>query len=224
MKTKLLFWSYVILAMANVVGNLLGMASLVDFTKVTLMPILIAYLYERTRGHVTILTLFTAAALIFSWLGDVALMKEGDTYFMLGLSSFLLAHLVYSYTFLRSIHFQVQVRWGFLVPVLLYGSVMLYLLVPKAGSLAAPIIVYALVICTAVITGAHRMGKVGDQSFRLVLWGILSFAISDSLLAWAKFVTNFEGSGASVMLTYAVGQLLIVEGMIKQEVGTQSAY
>ncbi len=217
MKAKVIFWAYLLVGLGNVIGHLLGVTTLTDYTKVALMPLLIAYVYESTRGHVTALSLLLTAGLIFSWFGDLSLMQEGEIYFLMGLSSFLIAHLVYSYTFLKSIQFQFRLNWRFATPALLYGLLMLYLLVPHTGSMATPVIVYALVICATVGIAAHRHGLVSQSSYQLVLIGIVLFAISDSLLAWGKFVGAFEGSRALVMLTYIAAQWFITEGIVVQE-------
>ena len=110
--SKILLILYIVATSANIVGNLIDSPELRLYSKPLLMPLLIAFVYERTRGFVTLPILIICAALIFSWGGDLALMQSGPNYFLLGLSLFLIAHIAYAYSFIKSTYNQkVKIRW-----------------------------------------------------------------------------------------------------------------
>lgn len=208
---------YIAAAIVNVSARLLDLETLAMYSKVVLMPLLIAYVYEAAKNNVTLLVLLLCGALIFSWGGDMALLYEGDNYFLLGMGSFLIAQLIYAYLFRKSIQLKIHWKWWYVVPVLLLTLGFLSQVLPKAGALQVPIGAYALAISIMAIMAIARHGKVKDKSFKLVLLGAVIFVISDSLIAWNKFVMPFEFADALVMLTYTSAQLLIVRGVLIQK-------
>lgn len=161
---------------------------------------------------------FILAAIIFSLLGDVFLMFEG--YFIQGLASFLMAHIFYILAF-RTEADRFFSKKELLVPtlgVLIYGMILLYIVLPNVDSaLKLPITVYALTILTMLLMVLYRHKMVPDESFRWVIGGALLFVISDSMIAISKFVSSFPLSGVLIMLTYGIGQYLIVEGYLKNK-------
>ncbi len=208
---------YIAASIINVSARIFELGTVAMYSKVVLMPLLIAYVYEAAKKNVTLLVLLLCAALIFSWGGDVALMYEGDSYFLLGMGSFLIAQLIYAYLFRKSIQLKIHWKWWYIVPVLLMTIGFLSQVLPKAGALQIPIGVYALAISVMAIMAIARHGKVADKSFKLVLLGAITFVVSDSLIAWNKFVMPFAPGDALVMLTYTSAQLLIVRGVLIQK-------
>ena len=217
MTSYVLLSLYIAAAIINVVARLLDLDAVAMYSKVLLMPLLIAYVYEAAKKNVTLLVLLLCAALIFSWGGDVALLYEGDTYFLLGMGSFLIAQLIYAYLFKKSIQLKIHWKWWYIAPVLLLTIGFLSQVLPKAGVFQIPIAVYALAISTMAIIAIARHGKVGEKSFKLVVAGAIIFVISDCTIAWNKFVMPFGLADAFVMLTYTTAQLLIVRGILIQK-------
>lgn len=216
MTSYVLLSLYIAAAIINVTARLFDLDALAMYSKVLLMPLLIAYVYETAKKNVTLLVLLLCAALIFSWGGDVALIYEGDTYFLLGMGSFLIAQLIYAYLFMKSIQLKIHWKWWYIAPVLLLTIGFLSQVLPKAGAFQIPIAVYALAISAMAITALARHGKVGEKSFKLVAAGALIFVISDCTIAWNKFVMPFEVADAFVMLTYTAAQVMIVRGVLVQ--------
>ncbi len=208
---------YIVAALVNVGARLMDLETVAMYSKVLLMPLLIVYVYEAVKGEVTLLVLLLCAALIFSWGGDVALLYEGDTFFLLGMGLFLIAQLIYAYLFIKSIQLAIHWKWWYFAPVLLMTFGFLSQVLPKAGTLQIPIGVYSLAISSMAIAALARQGKVGKASFWLVFMGAITFVISDSAIAWNKFVMPFDFADAFVMLTYTTAQVLIVLGILKQK-------
>lgn len=167
---------------------------------------------------------YMVRAMFFCWAGDVVLLMQDDAeiYFMLGLIAFLIGHLLYIYAYRR-------VQWTdaapisrtnkvlTALPVYFAGGLLLYVLYPGLGSLAVPVFIYSLVLVVMVQTAIHRYGRTSPDSFGLVVAGACLFMLSDSLLAINKFYSSFNGAGALVMLTYILGQYLIVEGVVRHK-------
>ena len=65
-----------------------------------------------------------------------------------------------------------------------------------------------------VLFALNRRGRVSESSFRWVFYGALLFMLSDMLLAYNKFSVPFSYANVAVMITYVLGQYMIVKGCI----------
>jgi uncharacterized membrane protein YhhN len=153
----------------------------------------------------------------FSLLGDVFLMFSGG--FILGLASFLIAHIFYiSAFYLDNDGFITKKsdRWAAVAGILAYGIVFLYSVLPKVdNALVLPVGIYGLTILTMLLMALNRWKSVSQETFRWVFLGAVLFVVSDSILAINKFVQPLPMSGIAIMLTYAAGQFFIVNGVLK---------
>lgn len=155
----------------------------------------------RTRTQYILLT-----GLLFCMLGDALLVW----WFVPGLLAFLIGHIFYLAAFLRCWRFS-WLRMAALLPVIAYG-VIIGTQVTSAMKLAAnttliaPVLLYLTVISlmawSAIMTGS-RMAAIGS----------ILFVISDSILAWNKFVADVPSSGVYIMTTYYAAQFLIASSM-----------
>lgn len=178
-------------------------------------------------------SMIIVAAIVFSFLGDSFLMYEAlnPLYFMLGLASFLVAHIFYSMGYARHMnmgeHNQLQkvqkVRMSF--PVILAGTGLVVVLYPSLGELRIPVIIYALVLMIMVLNAIFRYHRTTSKSFWLVSVGAVFFMISDSVLAINRFLNPVTGAGIIIMTTYIAAQYLIIEGLIDhQQKSKKSVY
>jgi uncharacterized membrane protein YhhN len=142
---------------------------------------------------------------------------KNDILFMTGLVCFLITHVLYVVVFCltpgRNYAFRRFFR--FILPVILYGVVLLGYIYHDLGNMRVPVIIYTIVLLSMLATAINRFGKVGSESYFLVLIGAVLFVLSDSMLAINKFSHPFQGSSALIMSTYIAGQFLIVIGYIK---------
>ena len=139
-----------------------------------------------------------------------------ELYFIVGLVSFLLAHLCYLVLFLRQRHRQTKP----FIPIILlylYSLVFGYYISESLGSMLVPVIAYEIVILLMASASFLRKGAVTSFSYKMVVFGALSFLISDSILAINKFYVEVPLSGIWIMITYALAQYLIVIGILKSE-------
>lgn len=157
-------------------------------------------------------------ALFFSWLGDVLLMFHDDhsLFFLLGLSSFLIAHIFYIifFHFVR-IREMIKSRWYLLMIVALYYAIIIAILSPYLGDMKLPVRIYAVVISFMFLLAMHMLFIKNKTTGLWVMAGALLFVISDSLLAFNKFYQPFEMAGLFVMSTYGLAQLFLTEGAIR---------
>ncbi|BDZ37845.1 lysoplasmalogenase [Microbacterium suwonense] len=178
-------------------------------TKLTLMPlltlpVLLAAPRLRPRSALALLL----GALLFSLLGDGA-----GTFFPVGselplmLLFFGIAHLGYIALFLRYARVRRLPWWTLIYAAWWVG--MLIVIGPHTGSLLFAVAGYGLVLAGTAVSSA--------RCHPIVAVGGAFFLTSDSLLAFRLFLpdTAPEWMSPAVMLTYTLGQGLIVYGVLR---------
>ncbi|HKB44430.1 MAG TPA: lysoplasmalogenase [Chitinophagaceae bacterium] len=155
------------------------------------------------------------AALLFSWIGDILLMfqAKNDTFFLPGLSAFLLAHVSYI-IFFHGVRVRENIRSNILLLliVVIYYAILITILSPHLGDMKLPVRIYGIVISFMFMLAMHMLFMKNKIAGRWMMTGALLFVISDSVLAINKFYQPFETAGIIIMLTYALAQLFIIEG------------
>jgi len=189
---------YLLVSAWHLYGTLPGVTGVAGPTKGLLMPLLLVTLLQSVPHAVNRLTLVAAAAVVLSWLGDITIGT-----FLVGLSFFLLAQVVYTVLFGRLKGRRRPWAWG----VFAYCAALCVWLVPHTGSMAVPVVLYAVAIASMAFFAA------GVNTVTFV--GAAFFVLSDSLLAVNRFVSTVEVpySDFLVMATYLLGQGLIVLGV-----------
>jgi uncharacterized membrane protein YhhN len=169
------------------------------------------------------LKVLTLLALSFSMAGDVLLMNdENESFFLFGLGAFLLAHIFYMSTFILTPRLPLEIPflkrnpWSVFLTAG-YIGLLFRELKDDAGHMAGPVLFYAITIGLMLLMALNREKHVSPKSFQLVLIGALLFVISDSLLAWNRFLHPIPNSPIWILGTYAWAQFLIVRGLIKGE-------
>jgi len=171
-----------------------------------IVPIALLMAAARCDLHGTARTLILAA-LALSALGDVLLALDFPNQFVFGLGAFLLAQLTYAGNFLRAADFRCRRFWLRGLPVIVAALLLARLLLPAAGALALPVLVYLLaIVAMALCAAAHR----GDSA--LLFAGAATFMASDTLIALNKFIVPLPLAGTAIMLTYYGAQLGILYG------------
>ena len=210
-----------IASMGEILSTLFEIQILHTLCKPALLIALTGYYIFYKRKLNQSLSMTAIMALVFSWGGDVLLMSEGELYFMLGLVSFLGAHMFYIFTFRQlrseddtnSLQGLQRIRFAF--PIILFGSGLVVILYSQLDDLKIPVLVYALVLTLMVLNALFRYGRTTTSSFIMVFSGAILFMISDSLLAVNKFLEPIPLSGFWIMSTYIGAQFLIVKGILR---------
>lgn len=117
--------------------------------------------------------------LILSALGDLALSREGERYFLIGLVSFALAHLCYVFLFWAEVDVLFWPGVVLLTGLALSTEVWL---APYTGALRAPVRVYVL-----LISGMTVLALSLPETWRLASLGAVLFLLSDLTLAIQLF-------------------------------------
>jgi len=170
----------------------------------TILIIVVAFLQQANDYDLYSCLIITG--LIFSLFGDIFLMLPNDK-FIQGLIAFLVAHIFYIVAF--SLGFGPYLEIGYLIPAAIYTITFLWILLPKAGEMKIPVIVYALILMTFLWQATGRYYYIGNSSALFTFAGAILFVISDSILAYARFVKRFNLSQLLVHATYWGAQLLI---------------
>ncbi len=162
-----------------------------------------------------------ALGVICSLIGDVMLVLP-RVQFIPGLVAFLLAHVAYIAGFNQTL------------PALSLPGVLIALLVAviawriyrrlaesirqKHPALGAPVLIYSVAITIMLISALLTMFKADwlRQAAVLAAMGALFFFISDSLLSWNRFVSPTRYGRLPEIITYHLGQLMIITGVILQ--------
>ncbi len=149
-------------------------------------------------------------ALVFSLAGDVALMLPSDR-FVVGLGSFLIAHLAYIAGF--------AIVGGSTTRTLLGVAVVAVLTIPLARrylralssagrrELIVPVVLYMGAIA-AMFVSAITVGEV------LAIAGAYAFYVSDTLIAETRFVGPRSWGPLTIIVTYHVAQVMLVLSLV----------
>lgn len=156
----------------------------------------------------TVRTWFVVA-LVMSLAGDVFLMLPGDL-FVPGLGSFLLAHVAYVVGLLLADVELVGIGVGLVVVANALQFVGRRIIAGAARSepaLRAPVVAYMVVISAMLVSAFGTL-------MPLAIAGAVLFYASDALIGWGRFVQAREGGDLAVMVTYHLGQVLLVLSLV----------
>jgi len=153
-------------------------------------------------------------ALALSLAGDVCLMFEGDGWFIGGLGSFLVAHVLFVIAFITGLPLVLGVRvvnlewWS--VGFVAYGLAFFGWLLPKTGKLMLPVIVYGVALM-AMALAASALWAAAPHGGALALAGATLFVLSDSSLAVARFRGPYPLAQPLILSTYwlAIGLIAL---------------
>jgi uncharacterized membrane protein YhhN len=152
-----------------------------------------------------------ASALLCSATGDVLLALNLERSFIYGLGAFAIAQLLYAGCFLRWRAWRSRLIPAITV-LFIYVLTMLILLIPAAGKLAVPVVIYLTVIMLMAISAV-----LADSPDNKILLGAILFVISDSLIATNKFLLPLAYEGLLIMSTYYGAQYFLLSGVITKD-------
>jgi uncharacterized membrane protein YhhN len=218
MNSTLWLWLFRLAVAADLAAIYFQRVDLRYIFKPLIVISLMVWLYQQVKT-ISGAAMYFMAALLFSLAGDVFLLFEDKNtlFFMAGLGSFLLAHLLYIRAFLMLRKGEtLRVRWFWIIAVGIYGSTLLYMLLPYLGALKLPVAVYAFVLCLMLLSAVHAFSNPYAKPGVICVAGALLFVMSDTMLAINKFYVGFAYAGLAIMLTYAAAQYLLVLGAARR--------
>ncbi len=201
------FLPYAIVSAVHVIALSLD-SDLAGSTKLLLMPMLVFPVIlsaaARARRPLVILSI----ALVFSWLGDGAgALFPGAPELPLMLGFFGIAHLAYIVLFL-GLSKRGRMPWWTLVYAI-WWIAMIAVLGPHTGGLLLAVAAYGIVLGGTAASTA--------RCSPLIATGGALFLLSDTILAFRLFLPEAMPAWTSpaVMLTYTLGQGLLVAGALR---------
>jgi uncharacterized membrane protein YhhN len=211
---------FILLSAVHLISIELGNDTVGFISKALLMPTL-ALIVFKANIQIPKLKVQLLLALFFSWLGDLFLSKPDYVFFLLGLVSFLTAHIFYILIFTRESKAsgeltKVEGNPALIWPFVLYGVALLYLILPKLDDtvIKIAIFLYATIILAMAAQAFNRKSSVSKKSFIWVFAGAILFVLSDSMIAINKFVEPFDFARMAIMTTYIVAQAFIIKGVL----------
>ena len=203
--------AFLAIVMLHIIGLLFN-AKLAFISKPLLITsLVIVYLVSVKKAN-----FWFVSALFFSFWGDVLLLFK-EQFFVFGLASFLLAHVLYikiTVAFFKKISLQ-KIALACL-PFAVFLFSFLNLIKDNLGEFKIPVFVYRTVISIfGVVSLLNYMQEKSTPNSWLLL-GTILFITSDSLIAINKFYSPKEYYQICIMLTYIVAQYLICKAMISK--------
>ena len=158
-------------------------------------------------------------ALIFSWLGDVLLMPKGVKWFTAGGISFMVSHFFFVLSYAKYVDFS-KIAVPLIILLALFFIITVSIIfhylrphLPKA--LFYPMYLYLLINGTMNCFAFFRYLSNNTLGGLITVIGAILFFISDASLFFVRFHKNSPlKTHFLVMLTYSVGEFLIVLGLL----------
>jgi uncharacterized membrane protein YhhN len=166
--------------------------------------------------------IFFTLGLFFSLIGDVCLMLPGEQ-FIAGLVAFLIGHVCYIIGF----NFETPPITVITIAMVIVVALIAWAVIRplRAGLLAKgqkellqPVQIYAGVISLMLLSALVTLVRPEWDNTAAILacLGAASFFLSDTILAWNRFVVPISRASLKVMITYHLGQILISLGAAMQ--------
>ena len=210
-KSKIVLLVFMVVSLLDITGILFKIPILIQLFKpfilLSLMALYVVSVSERNKTYML--------ALLFSFMGDFFLIFEGELYFIVGLVSFLIAHLFFiKIVFGRLQKSTISKILVSIFPFLTLFLFLIFFLKDTLNELLIPVIIYGFTISIfGVVAMLDYVNTKTTQSF-LMFVGALIFISSDSILAINKFYNTTQIFGVLIMITYIVAQYLIYRSMV----------
>ena len=157
------------------------------------------------------------SALFFSFWGDVFLLDKAN-FFVFGLASFLVAHVVYIKITTSFLYKDSAVRiLTSAIPFVLLFVGLLGLIYNNLGDMLLPVIVYGVAISTFGTAALLNYRQQKTTANTWLLLGAILFIASDSLIALNNFYMPKPLFNIAIIVLYIVSQYLIVRAIIAKE-------
>jgi len=195
--------------------DVLGIIFEIEVLRLVFKPLILLSLMALYKVSVNRINSMYLLGLVFSFSGDVFLLFEGKLFFILGLGSFLLAHLFFIMlvvSWFKSIEIKQIALTA--IPFLLGVAGLLLFLKDYLGDMLIPVMVYALIIgcfgtVSAVLYQQHKKNFAATM-----LLGALVFMSSDTILSINLFYKPQFILSVLVMCTYVLAQYMIYRAVV----------
>jgi len=177
--------------------------------KISLMPVLIVY-YFFTVSDLLVLVII---AILFSWAGDILLIrKEEPKFFRLGLVAFLLSHIFYIVALIVISPVLNAPVLYISIGVAIILNILLPFIIKPPKEMRIPVIIYGTIILAMSICALQYLLSNITISSIMLFTGSIVFVFSDSLMSYLAFREKPKYFNAITMLPYIIAQGMIVFG------------
>lgn len=213
MKIKIASIIFLIIAILDVYAVIIQNKSLEIIFKPLLMTSLaVVYLVSIKKDEKA--NFWLVSALFFSFWGDVFLLDKTN-YFVFGLGSFLVAHIMYikmTANFLRKTAV-VKIVKSAIIFVALFVSVFL-LIKDNLGEMLVPVLVYGTAISGFGTCALLNYQQEKSTENTVLLLGAILFIASDSCIALNNFYNPKHFFDITIIILYVLAQFLIVKAIL----------
>lgn len=170
----------------------------------TLLIIAIAFLNEP--GSFFLYKNLIIAGLFFALLGDIFLMLPKNR-FVAGLSAFAISVILLTFAF--AIAPGPYFGWIYLIPSAVYAIIFLLVFLKRTGKMTIPVMAYVILLTLFLWQASGRAWYLAEDGVMLAFFGAIAFILSDSILAYNKFIKAFRLAPVFYMSLYWTALLLI---------------
>ena len=157
--------------------------------------------------------------LVFSWFGDAFLLGSGQNFFLFGLVSFLLAHVLYCAAFFNHGFSKKWVVRSLAIIVPSCIVVLSWLLPNVETAMLGPVVAYIVVITVMVMLA---FGCIGAGGTRAIGIGAVLFYLSDISVAHGQFIESDVPMYVWGLPCYFGGQLFLAFSVKSRIVSTMN--
>jgi uncharacterized membrane protein YhhN len=205
------FGIYCAVGIVNLLSALFFKENLRKISKSCLMPALLAfYLLAAEQILFPII-----AALIFSWAGDILLIKKDkQIFFKLGLAAFLVSHIFYIIAFLilaKSVN-TLALIISIVIAIPMWLAILK--LLNADPQMKIPVAAYAVVIILMSMTALQLMLARTGLATVIVFSGSVVYLFSDTFMAYHLFHGKPKYYNVITMIPYIIAQGGIIAGLV----------
>jgi len=206
---------FIVITGIHLYGTIKNNYSLRSATKGMLLLLLLGFYLESVPQA----SVFMVVALIMSWAGDVLLIPHGLKWFTAGGIAFMIGHLFFVFEYNTDINFANVPVWLIILLGALFAAAVVFIFsklkVYLLKQIIVPMFLYLLINGTMNCFAIYRMISCFSLATLTTVVGALLFFVSDTALFFVRFNKNsVMKSHFLVMLTYTLGELLIVLGVV----------
>ena len=210
-KIRVALLVFLLISIADIVGIIFKLPTIIFvFKPLIILSLIVLYVLSVTKRNA-----WYILALFFSFLGDVFLLFTGELFFIAGLVSFLITHLL----FIKIVISQVK-KYSWLkvlfsiIPFLLVFSFLIYNLKEGLHEMLLPVIIYGLTISIFGAISFIDFLNTRSKKSLLMFSGSVVFMLSDCVLAIDTYYLEDHINKILIMFSYILAQYLIYRSMI----------
>ena len=222
MRLSLLIIVVLVIAAVDWAAVAKGWKKIEYFAKPATMVILFITL-AVAGGFGAIALICFGLGVIFSLAGDIFIMLS-NRWFTAGLGAFLLAHVSYIIG-LNSPLGEASPLWAVIIGIILalatarvLRPILTGVREKGQGKLVVPVMAYGTIITIMLLSAILTIYRTDwkTSATGMVSLGAILFYFSDIILAWYKFVRPIQNGRLMNMITYHLGQIALISGVIIQ--------